>query len=73
MYGEIKKEELSACREISLGEQIFNMLDGLSPKDKRMALKEAEERVHQSFDKRMGELKKEAELTESQWNEFKNS
>lgn len=60
-------------KEISLGEKIYQMLEGYSPKDKKMALREAEERVHKNYDNEMQKINAMSEALEKEWNEFKNS
>lgn len=40
-------------KELSPGEQIFNILDGLSPLDKKLALLEAEERITVMYQNRI--------------------
>lgn len=55
----------------SLGEQIFDLLEGCQPEEKRHALREAEERIHASYSKEKEELNEGLKRVEELWNKFK--
>ena len=67
-----QEEILRPTRELSKGEQIQNLLDGLNPVEKKMALREAEERIHKSYAEEMEKINSMSSALEKEWNEFKN-
>lgn len=58
-------------QELSLGEQIFNFLDGYTPEEKRKALMEAHDRIHEMFKRELEEAHAKAKSIAEAWDSFK--
>lgn len=57
--------------EYSLGEKVFNLIDGVSPKERKQALQEAEKLCHAMFERKIKEQEELLSSLASAYEEFK--
>lgn len=72
-FNEVSSEYATAYsqKEVSLGEQIFNLIDGVSPKERRQALQEAEKLCHAMFERKIKEQQEMLQSLQKSHDEFK--